>query len=266
MFYDMHVHSKFSTDSTLDMENAILKSLELGLSGIAFTDHLDIDFTDYEDEFHYDFNEYFILLNSLKDKYSNKIDIISAVEIGMQPHVILETYDMIKDYNFDYVIGSTHLIKKRDPYCGNYFRPSDTKIQSYKEYLEEILKNLFLYEEFKFNTLGHIDYLVRYANFEDSTLYYKDFPALIDEILQFIINKNMSFEINTSTYLKKNFDINILKRYKELGGELVTLGSDAHSEDRIATNFKHYSNLVKDVGFKYLYHFKNGQPIPTIII
>lgn len=266
MFYDMHVHSKFSTDSTLDMENAILKSIELGLSGIAFTDHLDIDFTDYEDEFHYDFNEYFILLNSLKEKYSNKIDIISAVEIGMQPHVIQETYDMIKDFNFDYIIGSTHLIKKRDPYCGNYFRPTDTKIQSYKEYLEEILKNLLLYKEFKFNTLGHLDYLVRYANFEDSTLYYKDFPTIIDDILLFIINNYISFEINTSTYLKKNFDVNILKRYKELGGELVTLGSDAHSEDRIAANFKHYSILVKDVGFKYLYHFKNGQPIPTLII
>ena len=266
MFYDMHVHSKFSTDSTLDMENAILKSIELGLSGIAFTDHLDIDFTDYEDEFHYDFNEYFILLNSLKEKYSNKIDIISAVEIGMQPHVIQETYDMIKDFNFDYIIGSTHLIKKRDPYCGNYFRPTDTKIQSYKEYLEEILKNLLLYKEFKFNTLGHLDYLVRYANFEDSTLYYKDFPTIIDEILLFIINNYISFEINTSTYLKKNFDFNILKRYKELGGELVTLGSDAHSEDRIAANFKHYSILIKDVGFKYLYHFKNGKPIPTLII
>lgn len=265
MLYDMHVHSKFSTDSTLDMESAILKAIGLGLSGIAFTDHLDIDFTDYEDEFHYDFNEYFDLLKSLKDKYENKIEIISAVEIGMQPHVIKDTYNKIKDFTFDYIIGSTHLIKKRDPYCGNYFRPTDTKIDSYKEYLEEILNNLLLYKDFSFNTLGHIDYLVRYANFEDSTLYYKDFPTLIDEILKFIINKNMSFEINTSTYLKKNFDINILKRYKELGGELITLGSDAHSADRIGINFKQYATIVNDVGFKYIFHFKNGQPVPTLI-
>lgn len=257
----MHVHSKFSTDSTLDMETAVLKAIELGLSGIAFTDHLDVDFTDYEDEFHYDFNEYFDLLKSLKDKYENKIEIISAVEIGMQPHVIKDTYNKIKDFTFDYIIGSTHLIKKRDPYCGNYFRPTDTKIDSYKEYLEEILNNLLLYKDFSFNTLGHIDYLVRYANFEDSTLYYKDFPTLIDEILKFIINKNMSFEINTSTYLKKNFDIKILKRYKELGGELITLGSDAHNLDRIAKNFKLYSQIIKDCGFKYHFSFKDGKPI-----
>lgn len=257
----MHVHSKFSTDSTLDMETAVLKAIELGLSGIAFTDHLDVDFTDYEDEFHYDFNEYFALLNSLRDKYSKKLDIISAVEIGLQPHVIKDTYNKIKDFTFDYIIGSTHLIKKRDPYCGNYFRPTDTKIDSYKEYLEEILYNLLLYKDFSFNTLGHIDYLVRYANFEDSTLYYKDFPTLIDEILKFIINKNMSFEINTSTYLKKNFDIKILKRYKELGGELITLGSDAHNLDRIAKNFKLYSQIIKDCGLKYLFSFKDGKPI-----
>ena len=75
----------------------------------------------------------------------------------------------------------------------------------------------------------------------------------------------MSFEINTSTYLKKNFDIKILKRYKELGGELITLGSDAHNLDIIAKNFKLYSQIIKDCGFKYLFSFKDGKPIAHII-
>ena len=97
------------------METAVLKAIELGLSGIAFTDHLDVDFTDYEDEFHYDFNEYFDLLKSLKDKYENKIEIISAVEIGMQPHVIKDTYNKIKDFTFDYIIGISVILNLEQP-------------------------------------------------------------------------------------------------------------------------------------------------------
>ena len=261
MFYDMHVHSKFSTDSTLDMETAVLKAIELCLSGIAFTDHLDVDFTDYEDEFHYDFNDYFMLLNSLKDKYSKTIDIISAVEIGLQPHVIEETSQLIDGFTFDYVIGSTHLIKHRDPYCGKYFRPDDIKIQSYNEYLEELFNNLKLFDAFNFNTMGHLDYIVRYAVFDDSAFYYNDHSALLDEIFKYIISKDISFEINTSTYLKQPLDKKLLTRYKELGGELITLGSDAHNLDRIAKNFKLYSQIIKDCGFKYLFSFKDGKPI-----
>ena len=261
MFYDMHVHSKFSTDSTLDMESAVLKAIELGLSGIAFTDHLDVDFTDYEDEFHYDFNEYFTLLNSLKEKYGKTIDIISAVEIGLQPHVIDETAQLIDGFTFDYVIGSTHLIKHRDPYCGNYFRPDDIKIQSYTEYLEELFNNLKLFKNFKFNTMGHLDYIVRYANFEDSAFYYSDYTTLLDELFKYIISKEMSFEINTSTYLKQPLDKKLLTRYKELGGEFITLGSDAHAPDRIAKNFKNYADIIKDCGFKYVYHYNAGKAI-----
>lgn len=261
MFYDMHVHSNFSTDSTLDMETAVLTAIEYGLSGIAFTDHLDVDFTDYENEFHYDFNKYFKLLNLLKEKYSKSIDIISAVEIGLQPHVIDETAQLIKGFNFDYVIGSTHLIKHRDPYCGKYFRPNDTKIKSYLLYLEELFNNLKIFESFNFNTMGHLDYIVRYANFEDSAFYYNDYSSLLDELFKYIISKEMSFEINTSTYLKQPLDKKLLTRYKELGGELITLGSDAHGPDRIAKNFKIYADIIKDCGFKYVYHYKNGKAI-----
>ena len=75
----------------------------------------------------------------------------------------------------------------------------------------------------------------------------------------------MSFEINTSTYINKNFDLNILMRYKELGGALITLGSDAHSEEKIAINFHKYAKIIKDIGFNYIYYFNNGQPCPISI-
>ena len=111
MYYDMHVHSTFSTDSELEMEKGILRAIELGLTGIAFTDHLDIDYIDHEEEFQYDFQEYFRTIEAFRDKYASRLDILTAVEIGLQPHVIEATKQRIAGLHFDYKIGSTHLIK-----------------------------------------------------------------------------------------------------------------------------------------------------------
>ena len=122
MYYDMHVHSTFSTDSELEMEKGILRAIELGLTGIAFTDHLDIDYIDHEEEFQYDFQEYFRTIEAFRDKYASRLDILTAVEIGLQPHVIEATKQRIAGLHFDYKIGSTHLIKRRDPYYGAYFK------------------------------------------------------------------------------------------------------------------------------------------------
>lgn len=260
MYYDMHVHSTFSTDSTLDMEAGILKAIELGLSGIAFTDHLDIDFTGFEDEFHYDFNEYFSKINLFKDKYNSKLDIISAVEIGFQPHVISDTAQMLKGFNFDYTIGSTHLIKKKDPYYKEFFYDKPNKQFLYQEYLEELYNNLILFRDFSINTMGHLDYIIRYAPYDDPTMYYINHSDIIDSIFNYIIANDIAFEINTSSYKNVNFDINILKRYKELGGKLITFGSDSHSVEFIGHNFIKYAELLKSEGFNSICFFKSGIP------
>ena len=88
---------------------------------------------------------------------------------------------------------------------------------------------------------------------------------MVDEIFRFIISKGISFEMNTSTYAKQPLDQELLTRYKELGGELITIGSDAHGTDRIADHFPTYLSIIKDCGFKYIYHYKNRQPIPELI-
>lgn len=259
MYYDMHVHTSFSSDSQMDMEEGILRAIELNLSGIAFTDHLDIDYVDYEDEYQYDFNEYFQKINALKDKYASQIEILTAVELGLQPHVIEDTKKRIEGFTFDFVIGSTHLIHRRDPYYGTYFVDGISKIDAYNDYLQELYGNLNRYSDF--SAMGHLDYIVRYASFEDSRFYYKDHAEIVDEIFKYIISKNIAFEVNTSTYLRQPLDTSLLHRYKELGGELITIGSDAHGLDRIGKNFAHYLSIIKDSGFPYIYHYKNRKPI-----
>lgn len=259
MCYDMHTHSTFSTDSEMSMIDAVNQAIAIGLTGIAFTDHLDVDYVNYPNDFHYDFNDYFQHVETIIDNQKNKIDIIKAVEVGLQPHVINETISRTRGFNFDYKIGSTHIINRKDPYEYGYFSENVVKRDSYIEYLEEIIKNINLY--YDYDALGHFDYLVRYAPFKDSIMYYKDFSDYFDEILKFIINKNIALEINTGTYRTVPLDKNILIRYKDLGGELITIGSDAHATTKIGCLFKEYVNIIKECGFNNLYYYKNRQPI-----
>ena len=99
------------------------------------------------------------------------------------------------------------------------------------------------------------------GKFPDSRFYYRDHAELVDEIFRFIIAKDISFEINTSTYRRQPLDRMLLLRYKELGGKLVTIGSDAHGADRIAENFSYYLEIIKDCGFPYIIHYKDGLPL-----
>ena len=151
------------------------------------------------------------------------------------------------------------MINRKDPYYYNYFSPDSVKQDSYSEYLEEIIKNINLYSDY--DCIGHIDYLIRYSPFEDPKFYYNEFSEYFDEILKFIIKKDIALEINTGTYRKVPFDFNILKRYKELGGKLLTIGSDAHSTDRIGQLFTEHVQAIKKCGFSELYYYKKRKPV-----
>ena len=110
MYYDMHTHSQFSTDSNMTLDGALESALRQNLSGIAFTDHIDLDFTDHEDEYQFDVKSYFETVGLYKERFFGKIDILHAVEFGIQSHVIEQTKTLLSGYPFDFILGSTHQI------------------------------------------------------------------------------------------------------------------------------------------------------------
>ncbi|MEN8905963.1 MAG: histidinol-phosphatase HisJ family protein [Clostridiales bacterium] len=167
--FDNHIHSNFSGDSEMWAEDAILKAIELNLNGIAFTDHLDIDYPNYEEVFMIDFNKYNLFMDSLKYKYNNKIKIIKGIEIGIQPHVKEETLEIVNKYSFDYVIASIHIVDKLDLHNGDYCR-NKSKRESYLRYFEEVLYMVKTLDNI--DTLGHIDLIRRYGDYENKILYY----------------------------------------------------------------------------------------------
>ena len=141
------------------------------------------------------------------------------------------------------------------------------KKTAYELYFTEMLKNINTID--KFCVYGHIDFISRYGIYKDNSLKYRDYSDLIDEVLKTLINKNKGIEINTSGYrykLNQTYpQYDILKRYKELGGEIITIGSDAHTPDYVGDHFEvAYEMLVKS-GFKYITRFKNLKPSFTAI-
>jgi len=264
--FDCHLHSNFSGDSELPVENACSKAIELGLNGIIFTDHLDFDYPGYEDTyFNINFQEYLPKIHDLSLRYNSRLEVLCGIEVGIQPHVLNETISVVKSYDFDYVIGSVHIIDRLDPYTDGEFFNGRTKQTAYERYLKEIIHMLEIYDNF--DVLGHYDYITRYGPYDDRTMKYEDYADLFDEIFRELIKKGKGIEINTGSYRDKNgkatplFDINVIKRYSELGGEIICLGSDAHFAEHVGYKFNHFSSLLKEAGFNYLAYYKERKPV-----
>jgi histidinol-phosphatase (PHP family) len=260
--FDSHVHSSFSGDSEMDAKIACLAAIENGLSGIAFTDHLDIDYPNFDIKFLIDFDKYSKVMDDLKSTFSSRLKVLKGIEVGIQPHVIGATDEVVNKYSFDFVIASIHIIGGIDPYYGEYFRCNPDKNTAFTRYLSEILHGLQNFDNF--DVIGHIGYIRRYCNYDDNSLKYDDYCDILDSILKGVIEKGKGIEVNTSGYRTLGApipDLDIIKRYRELGGEIITTGSDAHAPEHIAYNFTEIKKALSDIGFNYIAHFENRKPL-----
>lgn len=260
--FDCHVHSNFSGDSKMPAETACEAALQQGLKGIAFTDHLDYDYPNFDDTFNIDFEQYSQFMDALKAQYSEKLKVLKGIEVGIQPHVIEATEKVVESFSFDFVIASVHIIDKQDPYVGDYFI-GKTKEQAYRRYLEEILFSVSNYTNF--DIVGHIGYVRRYGDFSDRSLRHSDYSDILDEILRTVITLGKGIEVNTSGYRSglgsPMPDFDIVNRYRELGGEIICLGSDAHYVEHVGHSFDIAKELLIQSGFRYVTHFENRKPV-----
>ncbi len=260
--FDCHVHSNFSGDSDMKCEDAINAAIDMGLQGISFTDHLDFDYPNYDDLFLIDFDKYSAFMDSMKKQYSNRINVFKGIEVGIQPHVIDSTIEVINSYDFDIVIASVHIVDKLDLHNGDFCKPK-TQREAYTRYLEEVLQTVKSYDNF--DIIGHIDLIRRYGCYDNKSLEYSDYADLIDSILKQIIKMDKGIEVNSSGFrydLSSPLpDFSIIKRYKELGGEIICTSSDAHRLEHIGFKFDYLKEMISSAGFAYTAHFNQRKPI-----
>ena len=261
---DCHIHTAFSTDSDADPAAVIERAVERGMSLICITDHHD---TDYPGEgFRLDIPFYREKLEELRAAYADRIEVLYGVELGMQPYLVgtgrLESF--VEEGGFDYVIGSVHMVDRKDPYIREDFDMPDAEL--YRRYFEQTLECVRKFSCFR--SLGHLDYIVRYGYGKDRDYSYEKYRDVLDAILETLIEKDIALEVNTAGYRKglgfPNPHPDILWRYHDLGGEKITIGSDAHEAEQVGADFKKTAELLQAVGFRYLtvFHGREESELP----
>lgn len=263
LLWDCHMHSSFSADSPTPMEHMIQKAIDLGLQGITFTEHLDPDYpkTPENLDFSLDIPSYQKKLEELSIIYKDRIEIRFGIETGLQMHLDTYFHDLVSQIPFDFVIGSSHVVHGYDPYYPDFFE-GRKEFLCYMEYFESILENLSVCHDF--DVYGHIDYVVRYGPNKNREYSYGRYQDILDEILRKLISMGKGIELNTGGYHyglgEPNPCTGIIRRYRELGGEIITVGADAHTPDKIAFAFNKACDVLKTCGFQYYTVFKNRKP------
>ncbi|WP_315168044.1 histidinol-phosphatase HisJ family protein [Metaclostridioides mangenotii] len=254
---DSHVHTRFSNDGRDHIYKMIERAIDLGVKYLTLTDHLEYN----KDKFSLDFNNYINKILECKEKYKNEINLLTGVEVGYQRVVKDEIDVIINSYPFDFVLCSTHTIDNKHVSRDEYFE-NLTQLESYTKYYESIVSTVREYNNF--DIYGHLDYVRRYGQYRKSKYVYDDYKNILDEVLKEILLAGKGIEINTSGYRYKvdstHPSIEVLKRYKELGGEIITIGSDAHRSEDICRDFDKVYEILNYIGYKYICIYEDRKP------
>lgn len=272
LIYDSHIHTKHSHDGKASVEEIVKSASDLGLSGVTITDHFDCERYSSKDDFKH-------IYKSLEDieKASKKseIDVLKGVEIGDWVYSKEFGDYCIKTCDFDFILASIHsastgkrVIDGFDGYkC--FLNTTPEEDVRFVDFYYENLKNTAQYADF--DSLAHLTYPLRYLNgMCQRNFSLENYIKEIEEILKTIIAREKAIEINTSG-LKNNFNDTmphkeIIKLYYDMGGRLITIGSDAHLACHIATGFDETYEVLKKIGFENYYIYKSRKPVPISIL
>ncbi|MGI6752216.1 MAG: histidinol-phosphatase HisJ family protein [Anaerovoracaceae bacterium] len=258
--YDYHVHCSFSPDSRTPMTEMVQAAAKAGLREIAITDHYDPDYRDPAWPVNLDFDSYHKEMEAVKERYRGDIKLVKGIEIGVQHGSTLDKCKAaVAAYDYDFVLASFHCAEGYELSHGGYFdeRSMEETFPSFYKYVYDCLK------EFKdYSVLGHINVVDRYSLYVPEPLYFMD---MVEDILKMIIYDGRGIEINTSSFRygmgeKTTPSHEMLRLYKDLGGEIITVGSDAHSPLHIGSGLEWGYDKLRSLGFRYFTTFDKLKP------
>ena len=260
--FDYHIHSSYSADSKASPRSIIESALDGGLTEICFTDHIDHGFISLYTgtAFMFDLDPYFAELQQLQEEYRNRITLKIGLELGVQPTVIKHCQKLLNNYTFDYVLASVHNVSQLD-LTGQALADQYSPLELWTHYFQEMYYSLQNLNNFQ--AVGHFDvpkrYNKNYAQCDLTSLY-----PLIREIFTHLVQAGKGIEINSGGLLHglpyANPSPDLLRIYRECGGEIITFGSDSHRASTLGHQFKEMVELLSSLDFKYLCTFDQGQP------
>ena len=254
--FDYHLHTRVSFDSEEAPENTVRAAERLGLREICFTDHYDYRSDPDADHILFDLQSYADNYDSLT---SDRVKIRRGVEFGLTAWDTKELDEFLAKRDFDFVIGSVHCVEGYDPYDPEYWQDGKDTFEKYLLCMLECVR-----AHSNFDVLGHMSYVCKSpCNPTKKPLRYRDYADLCDEIMRELIKKGRGMEINTSGIDRVGEPLpsrDYLIRFRELGGEIVTVGSDAHDAARVGNHIFDAIALASEI-FGYVCTFEKRKPI-----
>lgn len=260
---DYHMHTEFSFDSNASLRDQLQAAIHCGLEEICLTDHYEPAYPGLP-----------LWQANLPARAAalaapeiaalkGQITIGQGVEVGLldQQGYREEIRQLVTDNQLDFVIASCHLCQGEDPYYASFFHKR-TRKEAFALYLTELAKLVCTIDDF--SVVGHIDFPAKGCPYADKMLRYADAPDVLDGLFRHLIHHGKGLEINTSIFRamgKDALDMAWLRRYRELGGEIITIGSDAHKPQDVGYGQKAAAAILKEAGFSYLTTFRQMQPI-----
>ena len=264
---DTHTHSTFSPDAAASMAEMAAAAERIGLAGLAFTDHVEWV---PEDEA-YQFlapDAYFAELSALRERYAGQLTLLAGIEVGNPHEFPAEAAACVQAHPWDIVLGSIHWIDHQPGWYASTYKDLGGLEAAYEQYFVDLAA---LVEEGEFDVLAHFDMVRRdsWALFEE-VLPLEPYADQIQAILRRLIERGKGLEINTSG-LRKGMatpqpDLTVLRWYRELGGELLVFGSDAHCPEDIAQPFDRARELALAAGFTRLARYERRQVVGWIVL
>lgn len=273
---DCHTHTQYSMDSDADIFRMAERACELGLAAYAITDHCECNWwypaahygeTDLSEDFDFgsDFEASVTAVTALKERYAGKLELICGTEMGqaMQAPDIAEK--ICADSRLDFIIASIHQVRdEKDFYYIDYSKMTMDEINGLLErYFREIYE---LCRWGKFDVLGHLTYCIRYMKMRsgiDPDL--SRYDEIIAESFRELAQKGKGIEINTSGIRQgvgETFPgVKYVRLFRDMGGEFVSIGSDAHTVEDLGANIRDGAETAKAAGFSHLTYFRSRRPV-----
>lgn len=271
MFADYHVHTEFSDDSVYPLLDVVRDAVHMGLEELCLTDHVDygikVDW-DSGQEIRYrgnepfanvDYPKYVAKFQEAQELYGDRIRLRLGLEFGMQVHTIPQYEALFRRYPFDFIILSVHQVADKEFWTQDFQRCRSQEEYNLR-YYEELLELVRRYKNY--SVLGHVDLIARYD--KAGIFPFEKIKPILTEIFRQVIADGKGIELNTSYHRYGLPDSTparaILELYRDLGGRILTVGSDSHKPEHLGAYIREGQALLKELGFREICTFEKMEP------
>lgn len=260
MLVDFHMHTAASEDSDAPAQEMCEAARQKGLAAVAITDHVEM-LRYHEDGYDRAAAQSWEASGEMARIFDGRLRVARGVELGQPLYNLAESERLLAAHDYDFVLGSQHQLEDGlDFYFYDYTQVDVTATLTH--YFDEVYR---MVQWGKFHSLAHLTYPFRYLPPEKRPADYAAWQEQIDAILKTLADKGLALEINTSGLRNPALrtthpDLPIIKRFRELGGERITVGADAHTPPDVGAHIPEALELARRAGFAYTAIYFSGQP------